>query len=112
MERQQLFLSLLSRKQQDLLGENRPFTAPLYSVQKKKEIYEKYDYRQGEYYYYDIYEIIKPMKLSTHWDGCARPFLQDKKIDLPVGTLVYLIPEGNPICRTERWKHFNVTISE
>lgn len=112
MEIQRLFLPSLSIEQKDLLGENRPFTVSSYSVKDTQKIYEKYDYTQGEYYYYDIYEIIKPMKLSTHWDGCARPFLQDKKIDLPVGTLVYLIPEGNPICRTERWKHFNVTISE
>ena len=105
-----LFSPLLSRKQQDLFGENRPFTAPLYSVKDTQKIYMKYDYTTGEFYSYGVYEIIMPMKLSTHWDGCALPFLQDKIIDLPVGTCVYLIPEGNPICKTERWKHFNVTI--
>ena len=110
MEIQRLFLPSLSIKQKDLLGENRPFTVPSYSVKDTQKIYRKYDYTIDEYYCYDVYEIIMPMKLSTHWDGCARPFLQDKKIDLPVGTLVYLIPEGNPICKTERWKHFNVTI--
>ena len=110
MEIERLFLPLLSRIQRDLLGENRPFTAPWYSVEKKQEIYWKYNYTTGEYYRYDVYEIIMPMKLSTHWDGCALPFLQDKIINLPVGTCVYLIPEGSPICKTERWKHFNVTI--
>jgi hypothetical protein len=112
MTTQLFFLPFLSIEQKNLFGENRPFMAPSNSVQKKKEIYTNYDYTRGEYYYYDVYEIIKPMKLSTHWDCCARPFLQDKIIDLPVGTLVYLIPEGNPIFRTERWKHFEVNIKE
>jgi hypothetical protein len=112
MEIQRLFLPSLSIEQKDLLGENRPFTVPSYSVKDTQKIYEKYDYTQGEYYYYDIYEIIKPMKLSTHWDGCARPFLQDKKIELPIGSYIYLIPEEHQIYRLESWTHFNVLVGE
>ena len=42
MEKKGLFLLFSSRKKEELLGENRPFMAPPNSVQKKKEIYEKY----------------------------------------------------------------------
>lgn len=112
MSRIQLFSPVLSRIEKDGFGEFRSFEAPPDSIQKTDTTYTRVD-NTGVYYDCLVYQTTKPIKLSTRWNGGGRPFLYGpKKIDLPVGSFIYLIPDDHQIYRSDSWMRFHVLVGE
>ena len=112
MSRIQLFSPFLSGLEEKGFGEFRSFEAPPDSIQKTELRHTRVD-NTGVYHDCQVYQTTKPIKLSTGWNGAGRPFLYGpKKIELPIGSYIYLIPEEHQIYRLESWTHFNVLVGE
>jgi len=112
MSEKELFSSFLSRIEEDGFGGFRSFKAPRHSIQETDKTYTRVD-NTGVYHDCQVYQTTKPIKLSTGWNGAGRPFLYGpKKIELPIGSYIYLIPEGHQIYKLESWTHFDVLVRE
>lgn len=112
MPRIQLFSPFLSSIEKDGFGEFRSFEAAPDSIQKTDKTYTRVD-NTGVYYDCPVYKTTKPIKLSTGWNGAGRPFLYGpKKIELPVGSFIYLIPDDHQIYRLDSWTRFDVLVRE
>ena len=113
MSRKKLFSSFLSRIEEDGFGEFRSFEAPLNSIEITDKTYTRVD-NTGVYRNCQVYRTTKRIKLSTGWSGGGRPFLYGvaKKIELPVGSFIYLIPDDHQIYGLDSWTHFNVLVRE
>jgi len=108
----QLFSPFLSSNEESGFGGFRSFNAPFDSIEKTDEYHIRVD-NTGVYHGCQVYKTTKAMKLSTRWSGGGRPFLSGtKKIDLPAGSYVYLIPEGHQIYRMDSWTQFDVLVEE
>lgn len=112
MARNELFSSFLSSNEEYGFGGFRSFKAPNDSIEITDKTYTRVD-NTGVHHGCQVYQTTKPIKLSTHWSGGGRPFLYGpKKIELPIGSFIYLIPEGHQIYRLDSWTHFNVLVEE
>lgn len=112
MSTQQLFSLSLSREEQDGFGEFRSFQIDPNLIKETGKTYTIVD-KTGIYRNCPVYQITKPIKLSTRWSGEARSFSSGpKKIELPAGSSIYLIPEGHQIYKLDRWTHFDVIVRE
>jgi hypothetical protein len=108
----QLFSPILSSDEKKGFGGFRSFEAPLNLIEITDKTYTRVD-NTGVYHGCQVYKTNKPIKLSTRWSGGARPFLYGpKKIDLPIGSFIYLIPEGHQIYRLDSWTQFDVSVGE
>ena len=108
----QLFSPFLSRLEEEGFGEFRSFKAPPNSIQKTDKYHTIVD-NTGVHHGCQVYRTTKPIKLSTGRNGAGRPFLYGpKKIDLPVGSFIYLIPDDHQIYRLDLWTRFNVVVKE
>jgi hypothetical protein len=107
-----LVVPLLDSKTRSVVGESRSF-----------EIDQKFINTTGTTYRHVGQNRIYPecllckttccINLSTDWDGAGRPFLSGtKKIQLPAGSHVYLIPEGHQIYSLGPWTRFNAVVGE
>lgn len=110
---QQLFSALhLTRDEETGFGEFRSFPIDQKLIKETKFTYTRVD-SNGIYQDCPVYQITKHIKLSTRWSGGGRPFLYgDKKIDLPIGSYIYVFPPGHPIYSLDSWTRFNVTVEE
>ena len=107
----QLFSAILSRKEEDIFGGFRSFESS-YLIKESEETYTRVN-KTGVYRGCPLYKTTIPIILSTDWDGAGRPFLSEtKKIELPAGSYVYLIPEGHQIYSLDPWTRFNVVVGE
>ncbi len=108
----QLFSPILSSDEENGFGGFRSFNAPPNLIEITDKTYTRVD-NTGVYRGCQVYKTNKPIKLSTRWSGGARPFLYGpKKIDLPIGSFIYLIPEGHQIYRLDSWTQFDVIVEE
>ena len=113
MSTEQLFSPLhLTHDEEKGFGGFRSFPIDQNLIKETKFTYTRVDYN-GIYRDCQVYQTTKPIKLSTRWSGGGRPFLNGpKKIELPAGSYVYLIPEGHQIYSLDSWTRFNVTVEE
>lgn len=113
MSTEQLFSPLhLTPDEEKGFGGFRSFPIDQNLIKETEFTYTRVDYN-GIYRDCQVYQTTKPIKLSTCWSGGARPFLNGpKKIDLPVSSFIYLIPEGHQIYSLDSWTRFNVTVEE
>lgn len=110
MSRIQLFSPFLSGLEEKGFGEFRSFKIDPNLIKETGKTYTRVD-KTGIHRNCPVYEIIMPLKLSTGWNGAGRPFLYGpKKIDLPVGSFIYLIPDDHQIYRLDLWTRFNVVV--
>jgi len=108
----QLFSAILSSDEESGFGGFRSFQINPELIEKTGKTYTRVD-NTGVYQNCPVYKTNKPIKLSTRWNGAGRPFLfGPKKIELPAGSYVYLIPEGHQIYSLDQWTHFNVVVTE
>jgi len=112
MKKSQLFSPILSREEDNGFGGFRSFQINPELIEKTGTTYTRVD-NTGVYQNCPVYKTNKDIKLSTRWNGAGRPFLfGPKKIELPAGSPVYLIPEGHQIYSLDPWTHFNVVVTE
>jgi len=112
MNNSQLFSAILSREQDDGFGGFRSFQINPELINEHGKTYTRVD-NTGVYQNCQVYKTNKPIKLSTRWNGAGIPFLfGHKKIELPAGSYVYLIPEGHQIYSLDSWTHFDVLVRE
>lgn len=108
----QLFSPILSSVEKDGFGEFRSFEVHPNSITKTNQTYNRVD-NTGVHHGCQVYNTTKPIKLSTCWSGGGRPFLYGpKKIDLPIGSFIYLIPDDHQIYRLDSWTRFDVLVGE
>lgn len=108
----QLFSAMLSREQDDGFGGFRSFQIGPNSIEETEKTYTRFD-NTGVYQNCPVYKTTKPIKLSTPWNGEGRPFLTGpKKMELPTGSYIYLIPDCHQIYSLDSWTHFNVVVRE
>jgi len=112
MSGNQLFSPVLTSDEASGFGDFRSFKASNNSIEKTELLHTRVD-NTGVYHDCQVYRTTKPIKLSTRWSGGGRPFLYGpKKIELPIGSFIYLIPEGHQIYRLDSWTHFDVVVEE
>ncbi len=103
-----LVLPLLNSEQQGLFGKLRSFEVDQKFIDTTGKTYRDV----GDSNLYQQCLLCKttvPINLSTGWDGAGRIFLSGtKKIELPAGSHVYLIPEGHQIYSLGQWTRFKV----
>lgn len=112
MSGSELFSPILSSVEKYGFGEFRSFEVHPNSITKTNQTYDRVD-NTGVYRGCQVYKTNKPIKLSTRWNGAGRPFLYGhKKIELPVGSFIYLIPDDHQIYRLDSWTRFDVLVRE
>lgn len=108
-----LYTAKLTPNQELVFGTQvRPFTiGEEYVLHTEKTIV--FSDHMGEYTCL-IYQLLKPIELSTHWDGKGLPFSSvpsgRKKIVLDIGSLIYQLPAGHPSFDSLKGYHFTVNI--
>jgi hypothetical protein len=103
-----LVLPLLNSKQQGLFGESMSFEIDLEFIDTTGPT-SRYVGEIGLYSECLLCKTTKPITLFTDRDGAGRLFLSGtKKIELPAGSHVYLIPESHQIYSLGQWTRFKV----
>ncbi len=112
MSRNKLFSPILSSDEEKGFGGFRSFKAPNDLIEITDKTYTRVD-NTGVYHDCQVYQTTKSIKLSTRWNGAGHPFLYGpKKIELPVGSFIYLIPDDHQIYRLDPWTQFDVLVRE
>jgi len=107
-----LFSAIFRTRIEEVFGEFRSFQIDPDSIKKSGSTYTRVD-NTGIYPGCPVYQTTVPINLSTDWDGAGRRFLSGtKKIQLPAGSHVYLIPEGHQIYSLDPWTRFNAVVGE
>lgn len=105
-------LAILQNKEEEAFGKSRPFKIKPEYIDTTGKTY-RYVGDSNLYQQCLLCKTTCCINLSTDRDGAGRQFLSGpKKIELPVGSYVYLIPEGHQIYSLDPWTHFDVLVIE
>jgi hypothetical protein len=108
----QLFSAMFTTRYEKVFGKFRSFKINPDFLIESGSTYTRVD-NTGIYPGCPVYQTTVPINLSTDWDGAGRLFLSGtKKIELPAGSHVYLIPEGHQIYSLDSWTRFNAVVRE
>lgn len=112
MTKKFFFSPFLSRPEKEGFGDFRSFQIHPDFIKETGKIYTLVD-NTGIHPNCPVYEIIKPIKLSTSRNGEGRPFLPGpKKKELSAGSFIYLIPYNHKIYTLDSWTRFDVLVRE
>ncbi len=91
------------------VGDYKVFSIEFESIEKTGTTFNRVD--NSGIHECSIFRTKKKVTLSTRWSSGGRPFLYGpQQIVLPVGSLIYSIPEYHQIARADPWTHLDVSV--
>jgi hypothetical protein len=106
-----LVLPLLNSKQEKVFGKSRPFKIKPECIDTTGTTY-RYVGDSILYQQCLLCKTTKHITLSTYFDGAGKNFFLPKKIELPAGSYVYLIPDCHNVHSLDPWTHLDVSVEE
>jgi hypothetical protein len=106
-----LVVPILNSEQQDVFGKLRSFKIDPKFIDTTGTTYRDVG-GIGLYPECLLCKTIKHITLSTYFDGAGNNFFLPKKIELPVNSYVYLIPDCHNVHSLGPWTHLDVSVEE